>query len=138
MSEDCLTANVFTPRLQDIPSTGLPVMVFIHGGSFQFGLGACDLDLGQNLANTGKAVVVTFNYRLGALGWLYYGDGSIFKGNYGFEDQVLLLKWVQASILSFGGDPKKVFLFLSFFSFSKKNLQNDCFSIINNKGFEVF
>ncbi len=106
MSEDCLTANVFAPRLVDIPSGGLPVMVFIHGGSFEFGLGGCDLYLSQNLAGDGKVVVVTFNYRLGALGWLYSGNGSVFGGNYGFYDQVALLQWVQRSIGAFGGDSR--------------------------------
>jgi len=63
------------------------------------------------MASEGNVIVVNFNYRLGALGWLFHGQGEIFRGNYGLEDQRMLLLWVQRSIPAFGGDPKRVTLF---------------------------
>lgn len=94
MSEDCLTVNVF------IPETGsrlLPVMVFIHGGGFSFGSSAYRIYNGQYLATEGEVVVVTFNYRLGVLGFLSKGTKDL-PGNYGLLDQVKALHWVQENI----------------------------------------
>ncbi|KAF7375369.1 Cholinesterase [Mycena sanguinolenta] len=87
-----------------------PVMFFIHGGAFTGGEGSdSDLD-GGNSAIRGDVVVVTINYRLGALGFLALGDG-VTNGNYGLADQITALKWVQAHIASFGGDPSRVTIF---------------------------
>ena len=94
MSEDCLTVNVF------IPETGsrlLPVMVFIYGGGFSFGSSAYRIYNGQYLATEGEVVVVTFNYRLGVLGFLSTGTKDL-PGNYGLLDQVKALQWVQENI----------------------------------------
>ena len=94
MSEDCLTVNVF------IPETGsrlLPVMVFIYGGGFSFGSSAYRIYNGQYLATEGEVVVVTFNYRLGVLGFLSKGTKDL-PGNYGLLDQVKALHWVQENI----------------------------------------
>ncbi|MGV0715688.1 carboxylesterase family protein [Mycolicibacterium sp. XJ662] len=104
-SEDCLTLNVWTPP----PSDELrPVMVWIHGGGFTNGSG--DIYDARALAGRGEIVVVTLNYRLGALGFLAHpalGEGAD-VGNYGLADQQAALRWVRDNIAGFGGDPQKV------------------------------
>jgi para-nitrobenzyl esterase len=109
-SEDCLQLNVFAPKA----AKKAPVMVWIHGGSHVTGAGwVYD---GQNFARDG-VVVVTINYRLGALG--YFAHPALTKaarpdeplGNYGLMDQIAALKWVQRNIAAFGGDPKNVTVF---------------------------
>jgi para-nitrobenzyl esterase len=115
-SEDCLYLNVWVPTGTPAGAR-LPVMTFIHGGAFYQGSGGAppapgatitgNLYDGTYLAASGKAVVVTFNYRLGALGFLSRGG----KDNFGFTDQILALQWVQRNIAGFGGDPKNVTLF---------------------------
>jgi para-nitrobenzyl esterase len=110
-SEDCLTLNVFTPARMD---ERLPVMVWIHGGGLISGSSADPLYDGSALARDG-VTVVTFNYRLGALGWL--AGGSVSKddedgiGNYGMKDQIAALRWVHDNISAFGGDPNNVTIF---------------------------
>ncbi len=102
-SEDCLTLNVFTP------GTGAgrrPVMVWIHGGAFTAGSGRNAWYNGSSFARHG-VVVVTINYRLGALGFLRLPDGS----NRGLLDQALALGWVKENIAAFGGDPDNVTVF---------------------------
>ncbi|XP_052774834.1 carboxylesterase 1C-like [Mya arenaria] len=101
-SEDCLYMNVYLPR--GTHHRNLPVLVFIHGGSYQNGMGAM-LD-GSVLASHG-VVVVTFNYRLGPLGFLTSADDSI-TGNYGMLDMIAALQWVQRNIGHFNGDPNQV------------------------------
>src|SRR5208283_4087124 len=92
--EDCLSLNVWTPS----PDDGRrPVMVWIHGGGFTSGSGAGLMYRGGDLARTGDVVVVTCNYRLGALGFLAHraleeGAGI---GNWGLRDQVMALRWVR-------------------------------------------
>ena len=104
-SEDCLTLNVWTPPPSGEPR---PVMVWIHGGGFINGSG--DIYNARRLASRGDVVVVTINYRLGALGFLAHpalgpaGD----VGNYGLADQQAALRWVHDNIAGFGGDPDKV------------------------------
>lgn len=107
-SEDCLTLNVFRPFGVDGP---LPVMVFIHDGDFISGTANDPLFGGAKLAQAGL-IVVTVNYRLGALGWLAHpalSDGG--SGNYGLMDQIAALHWVHDNIAAFGGDPGNVTLF---------------------------
>jgi para-nitrobenzyl esterase len=111
-SEDCLTLNVFRPFGVDGP---LPVMVFIHDGSFVAGTASDPLFDGARLAQAG-IIVVTLNYRLGALGWLAHpalaepgSDGP--TGNYGLMDQIAALRWVHDNIAAFGGDAANVTLF---------------------------
>jgi para-nitrobenzyl esterase len=107
-SEDCLTLNVFRPFGVDGP---LPVMLFIHDGAFVSGTANDALFDGAKLAQAGL-IVVTVNYRLGALGWLTHpalSEGG--SGNYGLMDQVAALHWVHANIAAFGGDPDNVTLF---------------------------
>jgi para-nitrobenzyl esterase len=106
--EDCLTLNVFRPFGVDGP---LPVMVFIHGGAFVTGTANDPLFDGARLAQAGL-IVVTVNYRLGALGWLAppaLSDGG--SGNYGLMDQIAALRWVHDNIAAFGGDGANVTLF---------------------------
>ena len=102
--EDCLNLNVWTP---DPSGGGLPVMVWIHGGSFVRGSGALPTYDGSRFARDG-VVCVTINYRLGADGFLYLGDGI---ANRGLLDQVAALVWVQENIRAFGGDPARVTIF---------------------------
>jgi len=102
--EDCLNLNVWTP---DPSGGGLPVMVWIHGGSFVRGSGALPTYDGSRFARDG-VVCVTINYRLGADGFLYLGDGI---ANRGLLDQVAALAWVQENIRAFGGDPARVTIF---------------------------
>ena len=107
-SEDCLTLNVMRPFGVDGP---LPVMMFIHGGGFVSGTANERRFDGARLAQAGL-IVVTANYRLGALGWLAYpalSEGG--SGNYGLMDQIAALHWVHDNIAAFGGDPNNVTLF---------------------------
>jgi para-nitrobenzyl esterase len=105
-SEDCLSLNVESPR--EI-SGRLPVMVFVHGGGFANGSGA-DYDP-TRLVTQGKVVAVTFNYRLGALGFLDHPAlGDPYAGNFGLADQQAVLRWVRRNIAAFGGDPGSVTL----------------------------
>eukprot|EP01128_Nolandella_sp_AFSM9_P012705 TRINITY_DN9535_c0_g1_i1.p1 TRINITY_DN9535_c0_g1~~TRINITY_DN9535_c0_g1_i1.p1 ORF type:complete len:540 (+),score=106.52 TRINITY_DN9535_c0_g1_i1:27-1622(+) len=104
-SEDCLHLNVYTPKPT---SSLLPVIVWIHGGNYEFGTAMCGSFEASNFASEGEVIVVTLNYRIGILGFLY--DGENFMGNYGFEDQQLAMKWVQANVKAFGGDPSRVTL----------------------------
>jgi para-nitrobenzyl esterase len=102
--EDCLNLNIWTP---DPGRAGLPVMVWIHGGAFSNGSGAIPQYDGSRFARDG-VVCVTINYRLGADGFLFLGDGI---SNLGLLDQIAALTWVQENIAAFGGDPGNVTLF---------------------------
>lgn len=108
--EDCLFLNIWTPASS--PSDNLPVLVFIHGGGLREGSGSIDVYNGEELAKKG-IVVVTLNYRVGALGflahpWLSAESEHNASGNYGFMDQIAALKWINSNIAAFGGDPAKV------------------------------
>lgn len=107
-NEDCLFANVWSPAADDKKR---PVMVWIHGGGFVVGSGSSELYDGANLARNGDVVVVTFNYRLGVLGFLYFENKPGFENNLGIRDQIAALKWVKENISSFGGDPDQVTIF---------------------------
>ncbi len=112
-SEDCLYLNVVTPACD---GGARPVMVFVHGGGFTGGASSSALYAGERLARHG-VVVVTFNYRLGALGWLAHPGladpdrPEAGSGNFGLHDQLAALEWVAANISSFGGDPGNVTVF---------------------------
>lgn len=121
-SEDCLTLNVWTPGLD---RSRRPVMVWIHGGGFTGGSGAGNLYRGAALASGHDVVVVTANYRLGALGFLAHpvlaeasqgrpwAGGRSWRGfgNWGLSDQVAVLAWVRDTIGELGGDPGNVTVF---------------------------
>jgi para-nitrobenzyl esterase len=113
MGEDCLYLNVWTSAT----NTGgrQPVMVWLHGGALAGGAGSLPAYDGVALAKKG-AVVVTLNYRLGPFGWLAHPDlskesGRNASGDYGLMDVIAALQWVQANILGFGGDPRRVTVF---------------------------
>ncbi|KAK0069681.1 carboxylesterase 1C [Biomphalaria pfeifferi] len=106
ISEDCLYLNVFTPST-GTNSTLLPVMVWIYGGGFIMGSSA--IYDGAALARKG-VVVVTFNYRLDAFGFLSTED-DVIPGNFGLLDQIFALKWVKENIANFGGNPNQVTIF---------------------------
>ena len=113
MGEDCLNLNIWTP---DKPSSGLhPVMVWIHGGGFSTGTGSNPLFDGHYLASRG-VVLVTINYRLNVLGFMAHPELTAesplhCSGNYGLQDQIFALQWLQKNIRQFGGDPENVTLF---------------------------
>ena len=104
-SENCLFVNVTRP---DDGTTGLPVLVHIHGGAFQSGSGNGDYTI---LASAGHEVVVSLNYRLGILGFLADSALGPHSGDYGLEDQQAALRWVQANIARFGGNPTNVTIY---------------------------
>ena len=110
LSEDCLFLNVYTPAADGAKR---PVMFWIHGGAFTVGTAGTALYDGGPLAHH-DVVVVTFNYRLGALGYLGLGDeGKRFGAveNRGAHDQLAALAWVRDNIERFGGDPDNITLF---------------------------
>jgi len=113
MDEDCLTLNVWTPGTE--PAAGRPVLVWVHGGSFTTGTGSMAWYDGSRLAARGDVVVVSFNYRLGVLGFLHLddlgGERWAGSGNTGLLDQMAALAWVAENIAGFGGDPARVTVF---------------------------
>ncbi|KAL3846391.1 hypothetical protein ACJMK2_017388 [Sinanodonta woodiana] len=106
--EDCLTINLYVP-LRDWNDTRLmPVMIFVHGESYEIGTGnAYD---GSVLASYGGVIVVTVNYRLGVFGFLSTGDANA-RGNYALLDLLAILSWIKDNIMAFGGDKERVTLF---------------------------
>lgn len=113
LSEDCLNLNIWTPSAN--AKAKLPVMFWIHGGALITGSGSPAVYDGAAFARRG-VVLVTINYRLGRFGFFAHPaltkenpDGPL--GNYGLMDQIAALKWVQANIASFGGDPANVTIF---------------------------
>jgi para-nitrobenzyl esterase len=111
MAEDCLYLNVWTPQAD---TARRPVMVYIYGGSFVSGSSSQAVYNGSAFANDGDIVVVTLNYRVGALGFLYLkealGERYATSGNNGLLDIIAALRWVHENIASFGGDPAQVTL----------------------------
>ena len=104
-SEDCLYLNVWTNAVGT--DTLQPVMVWIHGGGFLNGSSSMKKWTGESLAQK-DVVVVSMNYRLGALGFLSHPDAG---GNFGVQDWIAALTWVSKNIRTFGGDPSKVTVF---------------------------
>ncbi|MFC5185287.1 carboxylesterase/lipase family protein [Actinomadura harenae] len=102
--DDLLNLNVWTP---DPGRSGLPVMVWIHGGAFRNGSGAVPTYAGANFARDG-VVCVTLNYRLGVEGFAHFPDAP---SNRGLLDQISALEWVRDNIAAFGGDPGNVTVF---------------------------
>ncbi|XP_056139820.1 acetylcholinesterase-like [Lampris incognitus] len=114
LSEDCLYLNVWTPRFNHthfhrLPS--VPVFVWIYGGGFVTGTSSLELYDGRFLSQSEGVVVVSMNYRLGALGFLSLPENKNIRGNAGLLDQQLALRWVADNIAAFGGDASKVTLF---------------------------
>ncbi|ETN60643.1 carboxylesterase [Anopheles darlingi] len=111
-SESALYLNVYTP-VQQLPvrpnGSGLPVMVFLHGGGFACGTGSSFFYAPDSFLQK-DVIVVTVYYRLGPLGFLYLPEAGI-EGNAGLKDQLMALRWVNENIAQFGGDPQCVTLF---------------------------
>ncbi|WP_439593133.1 carboxylesterase/lipase family protein [Microbacterium sp.] len=113
LDEDCLFLNVWTPSAP--PHAPRPVMVWLHGGAYTYGAGSQPLFEASNLVRRGDLVVVTINYRIGALGFLDLSSFSTaddtYDSNLALKDVLLALRWVRANIAAFGGDPDRVTIF---------------------------
>ena len=112
--EDCLTINVHCPAVPYRKRLGMPVMVFIHGGGYSTGGSADFTGQGNEFVRSGRVIYVSFNYRLGALGYLdfrrYATPDRPIDANLGLRDQVAALQWVRHNIRAFGGNPYSVTL----------------------------
>ncbi|XP_036073986.1 bile salt-activated lipase [Rousettus aegyptiacus] len=114
--EDCLYLNIWVPQGKKEVSRDLPVMIWIYGGGFLIGAanGVKFLNNylydGEEIATRGNVIVVTFNYRVGPLGFLSTGDPNL-PGNYGLRDQHMAIAWVKRNIAAFGGDPDNITIF---------------------------
>jgi len=110
--EDCLFLNVWTPGIDDARR---PVMVWIHGGAFIIGSGSQEISRANTIVSNGDVVLVTVNYRLGALGFMNLNEitgGEIpATGCEGLLDQVAAIDWVRENIQNFGGDPENITVF---------------------------
>lgn len=105
-SEDCLRLNVTAPA----GASASPVLLWVHGGGYQSGSGTDMAGDGAEFARDHGLVVVTFNYRLGALGHLAVA-GEEHSGAHGLHDQIAALAWVRENIAGFGGDPDRITLY---------------------------
>lgn len=112
LSEDCLYLNVWT---SGVTGRKRPVLFWCHGGAFITGSGSSPWSDGANLCRLDDVVVVSFNHRLGVLGYLHLEDvadgGFEGAGTAGVMDIVAALQWVRANIVEFGGDPGNVTIF---------------------------
>ncbi len=104
-NEDCLYLNIWTPKSDKVKR---PVLFWIHGGAFLIGAGSRPRSDGSKLAVYGDVVIVSFNYRLGSLGFLNLPG---IPPNLGIQDQIAALKWVNDNIEFFGGDPENITIF---------------------------
>ncbi|XP_034024017.1 cholinesterase-like [Thalassophryne amazonica] len=114
LNEDCLYLNIWAPHFNKSKtqhSTLAPVLVWIYGGGFTAGTSSLDVYDGRYLSKSEGVIVVSMNYRIGALGFLSLPDNKNIRGNAGLLDQRLALSWVENNIAAFGGDPKNVTLF---------------------------
>ncbi|MGH1549252.1 carboxylesterase/lipase family protein [Leifsonia poae] len=113
MDEDCLFLNVVRPSADRTDGRSRPVMVWLHGGAYAMGSSSQLVYHGETLAVDGDVVIVTLNYRLGALGFLDLAAAGVpdTETNRALRDVLLALRWVQHNIAAFGGDPGAVTLF---------------------------
>ena len=113
--EDCLTLNVMCATAAGSEPGNMPVMVFIHGGGYSAGSSQDFFEQGAGFVRSEGIVYVSFNYRLGALGYLDFTRYATLKhpidSNLGLRDQVAALRWVRKNIRAFGGDPRNVTVF---------------------------
>eukprot|EP01084_Bolivina_argentea_P285114 488856_1 len=112
ISEDCLYLNVFTPltNICNVNNPICPVMIFFYGGGYNSGFCGGWLYNGTNLAYLTNTIIVTVNYRVGALGFLYDNNNEIY-GNMGYLDGVFATNWTKKNIASFGGNGNKITIF---------------------------
>jgi para-nitrobenzyl esterase len=112
MSEDCLNLNIWTPAKS--ASANLPVMVWLYGGAYNEGGGNAPFSEGDNLAAKG-VVMVTLNYRVGALGFMSHpeltAENGGASGNQALSDAIQAFRWLKANVAQFGGDPNRITLF---------------------------
>ncbi|HTX96273.1 MAG TPA: carboxylesterase/lipase family protein [Mycobacterium sp.] len=112
--EDCLRLNIWATS-DTRPGDRKPVLVWLHGGAYVLGSASQALYDGRRLVGGGEVVVVTVNYRLGALGFLdlssFNSARRRFDSNTGLRDVLAALQWVRENIGAFGGDPRRVTLF---------------------------
>lgn len=115
IDEDCLFLNVWAPSGAAGDGRSRPVMVWLHGGAYTYGAGSQPMYDASHLVQQGDVVVVTLNYRIGALGFLdlssYSTDDDRYDSNLALKDVLLALRWVQQNIAAFGGDPARVTVF---------------------------
>lgn len=117
ISEDCLFLNIYMPKPSDINQNSRlpnrrPVMLWIHGGSWMHGYGSMPLYNGRHLVRESGAIVVTINYRLGSMGFLYDQDhSSEVSGNQAVNDMLAAIRWVRANIDLFYGDPDQITIY---------------------------
>ena len=112
IGEDCLTLNIYVPGepFSKVDSLKKSVMVWIHGGGLLSGASSWQMYNPTNLALKGDVIVVTINYRLGALGFLAVGSEES-TGNFGILDQLAALRWIKDNIATFGGNPENITIF---------------------------
>lgn len=108
MNEDCLKLNIWVP--DENLAEPFAVMVWIFGGGFTSGTATLDVYNSEILASKGNVIIVSLNYRVGALGFLYFGRKDA-PGNAGMFDQVMALEWIRDNIRYFNGDPNRITLF---------------------------
>ena len=108
-SEDCLYLNVFTPNNYD-SNNKLPVLLWFYGGSFNEGYSGLPVYNGTFISNLTNTIIITSNYRVGALGFLW-NDKLGLQGNYGYFDQVFATEWAYRNIPNFGGDKSRIVIF---------------------------
>lgn len=109
-SEDCLYLNIWTPRIDTKIKRQLrPILIYIHGGFFEFGGASRENIDGRIMSSHGDAVIVTLNYRLNAFGWLNL-DIYDANGNQGLYDIITAVEWIKTNAKQFGGDQEKVTL----------------------------
>ena len=104
-NEDCLYLNIFSAEPHD--GAPKPVMIWIHPGEFNYG--SASFVNPARLSASGEVIVVSLQYRLGALGFMYTGEEDV--TNLGLRDQLMAIDWISHNILHFGGDPTRVTLF---------------------------
>jgi para-nitrobenzyl esterase len=107
VSEDCLTVDIWSPAT---PGDNLPVLVWVYGGAYLTGGSTLVTYDGSTMAADHGVVVVSVNYRLGAMGFLWLDDDRV-EANCGLRDQLAGLKWVRDNVAAFGGDPSNVTVF---------------------------
>uniref|UniRef100_A0A0N4ZEB2 Carboxylic ester hydrolase n=1 Tax=Parastrongyloides trichosuri TaxID=131310 RepID=A0A0N4ZEB2_PARTI len=110
-SEDCLQMNIWMPDKNVNHQTNMSTIVFLYGGSFATGSGSIDFYNGSMLALRQNVIVITLNYRVGPLGFAYFGEDSEVKGNMGLLDQQVGLQWIYDNIEYFGGNKSNITLF---------------------------